>query len=142
MAIVRKGTVLEFDGKVRIEPGPVKKRAVATAELLSDAVTAEHYFAGTRTIEEGGKTVEKIGRDRLGKPIEMGKPIDYFDWKSPVRRFYLYRLVSIAKGKVDPITKKPTAVDLTRYMPAGPDEGFATEEAAMSAAFDLLRAEG
>ena len=60
------GDITQVGPRVRIEPGPRVKQALATAELLSDEATAAHY---------------KIGRpDAHGKPIEIGQPMTYAAW--------------------------------------------------------------
>jgi hypothetical protein len=86
-------TITEVDSKVRIEIGHVRRRAVATAELLSDAVTANHYAIGKR--------------DAGGKPIELGQPFDYIDWKSAERAYYVYRLeaVNSPSGKARAVSR-------------------------------------
>lgn len=106
MHIVRKpGGIIEIEGRVRIEAGPVRRNAVATAELLSDEVTASHYQVGKP--------------DAFGKPIKLGEKMDYIDWKAPERVFYVYELAEVARGAVDPLTGEPAAVGLTRWMPKG-----------------------
>lgn len=60
--------MLEFKGKVRIEEGPAKLTAIATPELLDDAVTLSHYAVGKP--------------DALNKPIVLGEEMTYLDWKS------------------------------------------------------------
>jgi hypothetical protein len=84
-------TLTEIDGAVRVESGPVRKHAIATTDLLSDAVTAAHYKVG--------------GRDALGKPIKIGEPMDYIDWLSSDRAWYVYQNVgtrSVAMKVGDP----------------------------------------
>ncbi len=71
-------TVTEIEDRVRIESGPLRKQATATAEILSDDVTAKHYHEG--------------GIDALGKKIVLGQPFDYIDWKNRERAFYVYIL--------------------------------------------------
>ena len=119
-----------------IERGPVRRQAVATEELLDDKVTASHYYAGTRKARHGAGTIDKVGRDSLGRPIVLGQPMDYIDWKSPERCFYVKKLLKIAKGDVDPITGKKAVVPIDRYMPAG-DHAYPTYEAALGATVEL-----
>lgn len=124
MNIVKVGdTITEIDGKVRIEPGPVRRRAIATKALLADEITASHYKVGAR--------------DALRKPIKLGEMMDYIDWKSPERVFYVYQRLDLKVGDTDPITGKPTAVALSRWMLKGdrPDE-----HAALSLATELVAA--
>lgn len=83
---VRTGQILSIGDNIRIEPGPARIEAMATAELLGPA-TADHYFAPRDAtpaeIEDpnvntvGGKVV---AIDALGQPIEIGKPLTYLDW--------------------------------------------------------------
>jgi hypothetical protein len=70
-------TITEIDGKVRIEVGHVRRRDVATKELLDDKVTAAHYQVGAP--------------DAVGKAIKLGEPMDYIDWRSEERVYYVYR---------------------------------------------------
>lgn len=91
--------ILEIDGKVRIESGPAKLKAIATHELLDDnSLTASHYHLPRRERvkdEKTGKMVEKTVHaiDRLGKPIVEGKEFDYVDWTHTAPMvFYVYRL--------------------------------------------------
>jgi hypothetical protein len=105
MDIRKIGAITEIDGKVRIEAGPIRRQAVATAELLADATTAAHYKVG--------------GRDALGKPIKLGAPMDYIDWRSSERAFYVYTRLDLKAGDTDPVTKKKSAVEFTRWMLAG-----------------------
>jgi hypothetical protein len=110
-------TITEFDGKARIEIGPLRKQAVASKELLSDEVTAAHYKVG--------------GRDALGKPIELGKPMDYIDWKSQERAYTVYELA--------PVTTTVDGKDktVTRWLPRG---SYPTEAEAMSQAIAIATA--
>lgn len=91
-------------GAIRIEAGPVRRQAVATEALLSEEVTAGHY---------------QVGRpDSMGKPIVLGEPMNYIDWKGAEVAWYVYRH------------------DGERYQPAGVE---ASEEAAVQAAAALSR---
>ena len=81
MKIERKGPdgrVVEIEGKVRIEPGPLRQRAVATKQLIADEVTARHYRVGEP--------------DALGKTIKLGNEIDYIHWRNAAEVFYVYLL--------------------------------------------------
>lgn len=133
-------------GTVRIEKGPARFREKATEALLSDDVTAEHYFAGKRKERIGvtdprtrkprvgpdGKPVmrevEKIGVDAMGKPIKVGETHDFIDWKGtrpPV--FTVYRLEDVPHRKIKGKT-------VPRFMPKG---AHADPDAAMSQAVTL-----
>lgn len=82
-------TITSVGDNVRIETGPVRKRAVATKELLGDA-TASHYHLPI-TEEVDGKKEVKVAIDALGKPIEEGKEFDYIDWRNDARAYYVYQ---------------------------------------------------
>lgn len=60
-----------------IETGPFIKTAVATPELLADDVTATHYAVGKG--------------DQTGKPIVLGEPMTYADWRNPDRAWNVYQ---------------------------------------------------
>jgi hypothetical protein len=63
----------------RIEKGPPMVETVATAELLSNEVTATHYQEGRL--------------DAVGTTIELDKPIKYLDWLHPENWvWYVYKL--------------------------------------------------
>lgn len=64
------------DDSIRIEAGPARKRAVATKELLDDAVTATHYKVGLP--------------DAMGKPIVLGEEFDYVDWRADALAWNVY----------------------------------------------------
>ncbi|WP_336802361.1 hypothetical protein [Kaistia sp. MMO-174] len=70
--------LFEIGGLVRIERGPARHQAKATAELLSDECTAAHYQVGMA--------------DAAGKVIELGKTMTYLDWQGE-RGWYLYVLI-------------------------------------------------
>ena len=84
---------------VRIDAGPVRRKAIATEELLSDLVTAGHYRAPRPATAEEIKSeaiMTKDGKrywiDALCKPIELGEEFTYVDWKSPERAYTVYAL--------------------------------------------------
>lgn len=83
--ISRSETTISLgDDQVRIEEGPARKTATATEELLSDDKTDARYYAGVRPVDitlRNGEvvTVDQVGRDALGKPIEVGKKMTYLD---------------------------------------------------------------
>lgn len=118
MDIVRNddGNLIEIDGKVRVEAGPRRRREIATQELLSDVVTAAHYQVGKP--------------DALGKIIALGEPMDFIDWRSPERTFYVYQLEEVT----DEVDGQP--VKNMRWLPKGdrPDETSALSFAATLAA--------
>lgn len=116
MNIVKKGDITEIDGRFRIESGPVRRREIATEELLSDKVTAEHY---------------QVGRpDALNNIITLGEPMDFIDWRSPERVFYVYALEEVT----DEVDDKP--VKNMRWLAKGrhADEAAALSQAATLAA--------
>ena len=69
--------LVEIDRCVRVERGPVMKTAIASAETLSDEVTASHYAIGKP--------------DKLGKPIVEGEEFAYLDWKG-AHAWHVYEL--------------------------------------------------
>lgn len=116
MNIKTTGSMTDIDDFIRIEPGHKHKKAVATEELLSDEVTARHYYAGVRKEpvylangeqrkDPDGNLVyaDRVGIDALGKPIELGKEMDYIDWKSKERSYNVYKktLVKGVDGDAD-----------------------------------------
>jgi hypothetical protein len=76
-----KSESIKISESIVIESGPAKKKAIATEELLSDAVTAGHYKAGMRKITKpDGSVVEKPYVDAMNKPIVLGEEMTYLDW--------------------------------------------------------------
>lgn len=82
--------MIQVSDTVRVETSPRRKRAVATKELLDDAVTAKHYRAPRKATREeiANPNVRTIGDqvvsiDAMGKPIKLGEEMDYIDWKAP-----------------------------------------------------------
>ena len=61
---------------VILERGCVRRKAIATEELLSNDVTQSHYVVGRL--------------DALGKEIVLGEEMAYIDWKSSDRVWYIY----------------------------------------------------
>jgi len=76
--------ITQISPRVRVEPGPVRRVAVATKELLSDEATARHYLAGAF--------------DAAGKPIEEGKEMTYLDYRGK-RVFKVYLLEPAEDGE-------------------------------------------
>jgi hypothetical protein len=94
--------ITQVGHNVRIEPGPMRRREVASEEILSDDVTASHYHAPKEVdvIDKatGKPTGEKetvVAVDSFGKPIDLGQPFDFVDWKSEVRAWNVYRLETV-----------------------------------------------
>lgn len=127
-----KRELIEIGTTVRVENGPARKTAVATAELLDDAVTASHYFArqvrpARYEIDEEGNPGALIspaetipgGKDAMGKEIILGEPMTYLDYRGEWV-WYVYQL-------------KPdkTHIDGERWLPAGVET---TKERALTAA--------
>lgn len=82
--------LFEKDGKFRIERGPKLKMDVATEELLSNDVTADHYQA-PKTVTVDGVEVEIFSRDAMGDPIRLGQEMIYLDWLGEYT-WYSYKL--------------------------------------------------
>lgn len=118
----RNGAMIEIGDAVRIEAGPVRRRGIATEELLSNDVTAGHYQVGAP--------------DALGKPIVLGEIMDYVDWRSPARAYYLYSLDKVDTIKMTQGPKRGQTIDQPRWVLAGTYE---TEEAAISAGLALAK---
>lgn len=85
--------LIELDGKIRIERGPKLKIDIATEELLSDEVTAQHYKAPVVT-EENGEKIITYTHDAIGETIELGKEIVYLDWLGE-HTWYIYKQVEV-----------------------------------------------
>jgi len=79
-------TFIEFDGVARAELGPALKSAVASAETLDNAITAEHYQVGRH--------------DAVGVAIELGKPFSYLDWLGD-RVWYVYHFEAMPDELAD-----------------------------------------
>lgn len=136
--IIRSGTLISIGDSIRIEPGPRKLVAPATAELLGD-VTADHYqgpreatpeeIADPRTLTQDGK---RYFLDAVGNPIIVGEDMTYLDWvgfkdgKAESTHWYLYQHVDRddPEGFADPKVWAEVGV-------------YETEDAALSAAFEL-----
>ena len=116
------GNLIEIDNKVRVEAGPVRKRAVATEALLSDDVTSAHYKVGSP--------------DALNKIIELGQPMDYIDWKSPARVFYVYQLDEVEKIKMIEGPMKDEIIEQPRWLLKG---DYKTQDEAIVAAMTLAK---
>ena len=67
---------------VWIERGPAIVEATATAEILSDAVTAPHYHL-PKTVQMPTGPQEIVARDAYGKEIRQGQRFRYVDWMKP-----------------------------------------------------------
>lgn len=131
---IRSGQILSIGDTIRIEPGPARIEAIATAELLGEA-TADHYYpprpATPEEIESPAvdtKDGQVFAKDALGKDIEIGQPMTYLDWMAfkngnPV--YYLYRLEDTTPEE----RETTTAEKIWREINAYP-----TEEEAISAA--------
>jgi hypothetical protein len=63
---VHRRELIEIGKTVRVENGPARKTAVATAKLLSDAVTAPHYKEGAP--------------DSMGRMIRLGDHMNFLDY--------------------------------------------------------------
>lgn len=74
--------IINLTPTLRIEDGPRRVKATATAELLDDAVTAKHYKEGQP--------------DSQGKPIKLGEEMEYVDYRNRKKPggmvFNLYQL--------------------------------------------------
>lgn len=86
-----KRELIEIGESVRVENGPARKTEIASVALLDDAVTASHYKEGAV--------------DAMGKPIVLGEPMTYLDYRGKWV-WYVYQL------RDDPAGGQ-------RWMPAG-----------------------
>jgi hypothetical protein len=109
--IVREGEMVTLDGRVRVEPGPVLKKGIATPELLDDAVTAAHY--------------QEAKLDAKARPIEQGKEMHYLDWVGHTQGaegstcWYVYRLEDLTAAEIkargfDPFKASPEDLSIWR----------------------------
>jgi hypothetical protein len=90
---------IQISDTVVVENGPAKKRAIATEELLDDAVTAEHYKVGKR--------------DAHYKPIVLGQEMAYLDYRGEWA-WYIYQRAEVgidAEGRVVGIDQDGRLVD-------------------------------
>lgn len=119
--ISRVGDRIEIGGGAfRVEKGPPLRRAVATAQLLGNHQTAEHY-------QEGAP-------DALGNPIVRGEEMAFLDWLGePV--FYVYQ-----RRELDELSQRRLK---TEYAYLYEELGtYPSEEEAIAAAQALLGEEG
>lgn len=80
-------TLIEGESRVVVEPGPKRLKAVATPELLDDAITANHYrapveqpvYVNSPFVERDGKRyyiADLVGNFKPGAPLlKDGKPV-------------------------------------------------------------------
>lgn len=147
----RKGDRLEIGDRFRIEPGPARRTAKATTELLDDAKTAARYHL-PRTVADAKdpkKSKAVIAKDAMGKDIVEGQDFTYLDdYGKPV--FYLYERVEIDLENPDHARFIPQA-DPTDILPEDstnvtaytyffePRGTFDTEESAIAEAEKLAK---
>jgi len=75
-----KREMIEIGSAIRVENGPARKVAVATAELMDDKVTASHYQVGAF--------------DAMGKRIVLGESMTYLDYRGELV-WYIYQLSDV-----------------------------------------------
>ena len=75
-----KREMIEIGSTIRVENGPARKVAVATAELMDDKVTASHYQVGAF--------------DAMGKRIVLGESMTYLDYRGELV-WYIYQLSDV-----------------------------------------------
>lgn len=107
------GQIIEIGKTIRIEDGPPRKTAIATAEILDNKITAKHYQKG------------RI--DAMGKPILLGEEMTFLDYYGE-HVFYVYSLedVGIDKNGVvilpgDKTEREPVKTE-ERWLPVGVGE--------------------
>jgi hypothetical protein len=133
-------TLLQISDRVRIESHPRRFTKKATEQLLADNVTAAHYKACRPATEQeiASPTIEtrdgqRIFRDALGAPIEIGKPMAYIDWLAPedAHVYTVYRLEPVLADEAN-----PAAGTVDRYLPHGTFDTLQEAEAAAEALGD------
>jgi len=98
--------LIQVTPTVRVECGPVRRATIATAEALDDRVTARHYQVGKR--------------DALGKPIAIGEPMTYLDYRGPWG-WHVYQMQPVqldAEGRITDDPAQSVAAD-ERYVEVG-----------------------
>ena len=98
---------------IRVDCGKVRKRAVATEELLSDDVTATHYKLILGQDKDGNNVP---GRGADGEIIELGKEMEYLDHKSKELEWVVYQLeAEVAEGFEEkrylPVSRHPSETE-------------------------------
>lgn len=96
--------IVQLSDKYRAESGPVRKEAVATTELLSNEVTAEHYQEGKF--------------DAMGKTIKLGEKMTYLDYRN-ARCWYLYELGMLQRVRYDTVTGEKVVEEYEGWKPLG-----------------------
>jgi len=88
--------IKQISPRVRVEPGPVVREEECTEALLADEKTAKHYQLTPKDPATGDFYRDDKGghigsRDAIGRPIELGKPMRYLDYRGPrVWKIYLW----------------------------------------------------
>lgn len=97
LKVTRRGDLIIIgDDLARVEPGPARKSAKATKELLDDSKTHSRYFVGVRNVDQpDGSSIQMKGRDAQHREIVIGQPMEYLDYRAdPV--LYVYRRRSLS----------------------------------------------
>lgn len=108
------GKIVNVGSGVRIEQSPKRRREIATEALLASFPPGSSYQVGLP--------------DALGRIIEHGAPMDFIDRGSSEVDFIVYVLTPVDEE----VNGEPVTVD--RFLP---ESRHATEELALSRAFDL-----
>lgn len=135
--IPNRPDIVEINGAVRIEPGHVRRRAVATEELLSNQRTASHYHAPIVTKDanpETGEVTEVVtyAKDAKGKEIKLGEEFDYIDYKSDEQQFNVYVWRDDGKGTMRWMPDIPAAPSYEAAMEAAVNAALEIEVKAKS----------
>ena len=89
---------VEIGSDFLLERGPARVVATANAEVLSNEVSAVHYFLprelkdaqGQTVLQRNGKPVMQHARDAYGRPIREGEEFTYLDWLAPKEEWPWY----------------------------------------------------
>lgn len=92
----RTRELIEISDTVRVESGPVRRRAIASHDTLSDGVTARHYKAGRFDAE--------------GKVILLGQEMTYLDYRGDWAYHIYQKRDTMLDGRGAPTTDKAKAV--------------------------------
>lgn len=79
---------IQVTDTICVDFGKVRKRAIATEELLSDDVTASHYKL---VMGKDAKGEDVPGRGADGEVIKLGEEMEYLDHRSKTLEWVVYQ---------------------------------------------------
>lgn len=88
-----KRELIQVTPTVRVECGPVRRATIATEEVLDDRMTARHY--------------QEARPDAMGKPIEIGEPMTYLDYRGPWG-WHVYQVQPVMLDAAGRLTDDPS----------------------------------